>query len=453
MSNPSTRVTHNLHPSPFYLHSFLDTGFLSRSFHLESSIDESGSDPLSNQAFGSNSSTTLSPDHKSPVLIRRMPLSLQGRLQIDPIADRNTPNCLPESSITPVAASYVHASYVHASVAHYKSTGSSDSREDSPKMPPSPVLRTLRSERPSPIDISRKREGRATRKISGLLASSSSEDEDEGTDATNANCTRKKSSSTEESTPSPRTPNSCKILSGIEKNQATAFYFPPSSPFRSRPSSLEKEKHMNERQSSDETRTTISSMRSRSTSSEVFDDVGPATSLPGNRSHRINPLRKQAAIAEEAGQDHQAHHSATDSGLYDCPPATPPNSRNRSRVSNISALSQSDSRECLETALSLSESEGTYTSSIFRKVTIKKRVAPIPCRPVSPTCPLECDPPRPSSEPFSSSSCHCKSSVFQKSQTVCQTNIVHVMRSALWSFASISFWCSVIICCFEKVSE
>lgn len=369
-------------------------GFLSRSFHLESASDEVGCEPLSCPSNNVSSPSVF--QEADPTLsFQRTPLSPRSSGSSDVASDIRRKPCL-ESAV-------IAASHARASVAYRRSVGSNDSREDSPKLPPSPVLRTLRAERPSPIDIRGKRDGKIGRKISGLLDSSSSEDEDE---VSATNFPRKKSSSTDESTPSPRTPNSCKILSGIEKNQATAFYFPPS-PFRSRPSSLEKE-----RQSSQLSDVEVSSLRSRSTSSEVFDDAvsGLVTPLT-TRSHRMNPLRKQAAIAEESCQDQQPFSSAADSGLSDGPPATPPtNSRTHSRVSNVS--SQSDSRECLETAISLSENEETTTNTIFRKVTIKKRVAPIPSRQStssSPTLvPLESEIPRPASEPLSSS-CRCES--------------------------------------------
>ena len=296
----------------------------------------------------------------------------------------------------------------HTDVLQSRSAGSSD-KDDSPKLPPSPVLRTLRHERPSPINISNRRAGKSAKKISGLLCSSSSEEE---TDEPQ-NMNRKKSTSTEESTsPSPRTPNSCKILSGIEKNQATAFHFPPS-PFLSRPSSLEKEKVTSgERHSSDETRTTVSSIRSQSTSSDVFDDV-PAVSVPPApvvRSQRINLLRKQTAIAEEntvASKQSTFRSSKGESGSSDCLSSTPPlTERSRSRVSNKSDSSPVNPQELLEKALS--EEESQDLSTIFRKVTIKKRVAPI--GPIRQSTPIPCGclpdqqlPLRPSSEPLPSS--------------------------------------------------
>lgn len=192
-------------------------------------------------------------------------------------------------------------------------SGSSDSKEDSPRLPPSPVLRTL--SRPPDTDIESlfKRTGskgsqkkplkKSTKGL--LLDTSSSEEEDDDIDTTGQSFQRKKSSSTDDGTPSPRTPNSFKILSGIDRNQATAFDFPPSPYYSSRPSSFETARY-SERQSSDDTQT--SSFRSRSTSSEVFEGEPLSQVIPSlapiplvrNRRSDITPLKKQQAIAEES---------------------------------------------------------------------------------------------------------------------------------------------------------
>ena len=347
---------------------------------------------------------------------------------------------------------------------------------------------------------SRRREKKKT--SLGLLDSSSSEEEDEQATATctSSSCTsdkkdvsRQRSTSTDDgSTPSPRTPNSFKILSCIDKNQATAFEFPPS-PFASRPPSHDRSGPHSERQSSDEFSTTVSSFRSRSTSSEVFEDavgglagsssmssgcsssvfptLAPIAQVVANRMSRrgLSPLRKQEAIAEEianlflshenqavasagaacggcgggggGGSTSSAHSSAHlssigDSGLSDCP-GTPPISlratspvvpsstsspspsqfRPRSRLSETTSSSKSDSQTCHDSSdtqvvsspasVSVSLSEETAAddaNSLFRKVTIRKRLAPIP--PAAATSrPLSAEPfdprelPRPSSEP------------------------------------------------------
>lgn len=239
----------------------------------------------------------------------------------------------------------------------------------------------------------------------GLLDTSSSEEEDEQP-TEKKDVSRQRSTSTDDgSTPSPRTPNSFKILSGIDKNQATAFEFPPS-PFASRPPSYDRSGPHSERQSSDEFSTTVSSFRSRSTSSEVFEDavalpcsssmssgcsssvfptLAPIAQVVANRMSRrgLSPLRKQEAIAEEianlfltqheqnspaAGGSISSHSSAHlssigDSGLSDCP-GTPPVSfkstspvvsspsrqpsqfRPRSRLSEATSSSKSDTQTC-----------------------------------------------------------------------------------------------------------
>lgn len=206
------------------------------------------------------------------------------------------------------------------------------------------------------------------------------------------------------STPSPRTPNSCRILSSIAANQATAFKFPPcgGSPIHSRPSSYERQ---SERQSSSEYSTPMSSFRSRSTSSEYCDDSSMATSTdprltpqPLPRSRRVSPLRKQRAIAEELHESQRssleaeygscpssANVSAPDSGVADCNYSSPPkNFFNGSSAASMRRSSSGAEEQfglepapaARESATSLSEGEAVVekvTGYVFRKMTVKKR--------------------------------------------------------------------------------
>lgn len=285
------------------------------------------------------------------------------------------------------------------------SIASSDRDSDSPssKLPPSPVLRTLRSREDSEsskVDSPAYGKKKVTKKRSNLLDSSSSEEEEEGTKVPNSgDLIRKKSSSTDDSTPSPRTPNSFKILSGIERNQATAFDFPPS-PFISRPSSYEK---YSDRQSSDDFSTTISSFRSRSTSSDVFDDASSSSNLAplSIPKKKASPLRKQQAIITEEVSppphnklwfDVQTEH---DSGLSDGTfPLTPPRSYKSIKESTSSTE---------DTPLGKTEDSEEGPSTIFRKVTIRKK-HPTTRTPSPRTEPELCElEPRPSSEPIHSS--------------------------------------------------
>src|SRR6185437_14362336 len=91
----------------------------------------------------------------------------------------------------------------------------------------------LTSAHSSPLSQSRNDSPKQTvfRKVSNrMLESSSSEDEEdlEPPPSPLLRCDSQvgKANSTG-STPSPRTPNSCRILSSIAANQATAFKFPP----------------------------------------------------------------------------------------------------------------------------------------------------------------------------------------------------------------------------------
>ena len=249
--------------------------------------------------------------------------------------DKNT-NCVqPESSsgvfssfnatsFSPLKKSLINLCHpLSPATVRTSTSGSSDSKEDSPKLPPSPVLRTLsKVSEPEKIESLFKRTGsrgsqkKPLKKSSGLLLDTSSSEEEEeydDIDTTGRSFQRKKSSSTDDSTrstPSPRTPNSFKILKGIDRNQATAFDFPPSPYYSttfSRPASYES--RYSERQSSDDTNTHTSSFRSRSTSSEVFEgdnsqviipSLAPIHSLVRNRRTTITPLKKQQAIAEES---------------------------------------------------------------------------------------------------------------------------------------------------------
>ncbi|RWS29545.1 uncharacterized protein B4U80_08167 [Leptotrombidium deliense] len=210
------------------------------------------------------------------------------------------------------------------------------------------------------------------KKASSRLQESSSSSEDE-VDSQHTSLGATKSS---ESTPSPRTPNSYKILSGIANNQATAFQFPPS-PLYSRPSS-------HERQSSDEFSTTVSSLRSRSTSSETNDDSAGLAPQPLPRSRRISPLRKQQAIAEELSNEPISRNSYTtteypqtsgaDSGVSDCNSAMSPKLfEGRTLKDEEFTIKKCPSEE---SESSLNDDEGTVektTGYLFRKVTVKRR--------------------------------------------------------------------------------
>jgi hypothetical protein len=249
------------------------------------------------------------------------------------------------------------------------------------------------------------------RKVSNrmLQSSSSEEDEEDNPPSSPGLGFREELHKTNSSgsTPSPRTPNSCRILSSIAANQATAFKFPPTggSPIHSRPSSYERQ---SERQSSDEYSTPMSSFRShsRSTSSEYYDEsvsTDPRiTPQPLPRSRRgVSPLRKQRAIAEELNESQRssleaeygscpssAAVSAPDSGVSDCNYSTPAKqffssssttsvtSSTMKRSSSGGGDEQLGSDSALATANSLSEGEAVVekmTGYVFRKVTIKKR--------------------------------------------------------------------------------
>ncbi|KAI1294984.1 Synaptotagmin-like protein 4 [Halotydeus destructor] len=229
-------------------------------------------------------------------------------------------------------------------------------RADSPKLPPSPVRKVLQGS----TNLTKDGQDRNVvyQKVvrSRLMSDSSSDSDSEDNTVQNnvRNCRKaplysvsvQAKSSSSESTPSPRTPNSFKILSGIATREATAFKFPPS------PSLQSGHSMSSSRQSSDETFSTsaavtspYNSIRSRSTSSEMYDEQGLANinmtsgntqlgyPLPGAtsavtpmksakngpglagvnmmmttslspaalpRSRRPSPLRKQRAIAEES---------------------------------------------------------------------------------------------------------------------------------------------------------
>lgn len=191
----------------------------------------------------------------------------------------------------------------------------SGSQESSPKPPLSPAHKVYHE-----LDFSRhplsSLNDRKTvyRKVSNRLLDSSSSDEEDEEENEEARRYNTNSRASSESTPSPRTPNSYKILSGIANNQATAFRFPPISPIPSRSSFCGSNERLSsrattgtERQSSDEFSTTMSSFYSRSTSTETNDEYS-TTSVTGNslsaasigaRNRRVSPLRKQSAIAEE----------------------------------------------------------------------------------------------------------------------------------------------------------
>ncbi len=306
---------------------------------------------------------------------------------IDSLPPRSPPPKSPKSPKSPLSGSE-----------HKSSTDI----EDSPKLPPSPVLKVLQSavdlvtisgngqnsRSGSPQQVEKQT---VFRKVSNrMLDSSSSEEEELVSDSGNKEDAHKTNSSG--STPSPRTPNSCRILSSIAHNQATAFKFPPTSPINSRPSSYERQ---SERQSSDEFSTTMSSFRSRSTSSELCDEniSDPRlTPQPLPRSRRVSPLRKQRAIAEEVQESQRssleaeygscpssATTSAPDSGVADCNYASPPknffssSSMRRSSSGHDDAFGTDPARESVS---SLSEGEAVIEKStgyVFRKVTVKKR--------------------------------------------------------------------------------
>ncbi|XP_053209779.1 LOW QUALITY PROTEIN: uncharacterized protein LOC128393612 [Panonychus citri] len=219
-------------------------------------------------------------------------------------------------------------SCVGDSVSKSPPSDGSGSQETSPKPPLSPVVKAYQAAVDLvATDTSRTMLNTAPgerkmvyRKVSNRLLDSSSSEEEEEDDLRPSSHSRASS----ESTPSPRTPNSCKILSGISANQATAFKFPPLSPVPSR-STLRTEKPLEripmEHQSSDEfSATPLSSFRSRSTSSETPDETSTSggggsssgggssgskvlTPENGSRNRRISPLRKQRAIAEELQAD------------------------------------------------------------------------------------------------------------------------------------------------------
>ncbi|XP_015788448.1 uncharacterized protein LOC107365455 isoform X2 [Tetranychus urticae] len=205
----------------------------------------------------------------------------------------------------------------------------SGDQETSPKPPLSPVIKAyqaavdLVSVDTSRTMLNSSPSERKTvyRKVSNrLLDSSSSEEDDEEEENDLRLSSHSRASS--ESTPSPRTPNSCKILSGISANQATAFKFPPLSPVPSL-SPLRTDRPLEfippDRQSSDEFSTPLSSFRSRSTSSETPEETSTSggggsssggggsvsvaskglTAENGSTNRRVSPLRKQRAIAEE----------------------------------------------------------------------------------------------------------------------------------------------------------
>lgn len=312
-------------------------------------------------------------------------------------------------------------------------------KDDSPKLPPSPVLKALGAAIDLSVGHHSHSQGHLVRepseekkyvyrKVSNRLRDSSSSSDDEDinrlprsfggssgtllpgtTPSTYRPGTCSAQSNSNESTPSPRTPNSFKILSQAAKNEATAFTFPPSPCFSSRPSS-------HERQSSDDYSTPFSSLRSRSTSSEICEDVpvGLTSTVNGTqglipaplpRSRRVSPLRKQQAIAEEADSCsayHAMRQTTTsprdlDSGLSDGH-STPPRSGSHApcfvRETHVKRCRSSVEVECpaslrlvrsqnnsQESTGSFSESDDNgmaNTQAIFRKVTIKKKAPPVP---------------------------------------------------------------------------
>ena len=403
------------------------TGFLNRDVHSESLDSESSRNqehllkPLKSVVTVSSSNlhdyqpstTGLPAPLQSPYQQRRFPLDQNHPLHPGPLnksigsnVENNAPYMSPMKKGGP-------------------SITSSDRDSDSPssKLPPSPVLRMLRSAREesrrenlsesgsidSPLVAGGKK--KITKKRSNLLDSSSSEEE--ATHHTHDHeLIRKKSSSTDDSTPSPRTPNSYKILSGIERNQATAFDFPPSPFINSRPSSYERH---SDRQSSDDFSTTISSFRSRSTSSDVFDDASNCSTnlvpipLP-TKNRKASPLRKQQAIITEEVSPPAVHNKGwfdvqteADSGVSDGTfPLTPP----RSCRGGVGTRESTSSTEDTPTQKVEAGDAEVEPLAIFRKVTIRKKHhamvrSPSPRR-------TESDPhyqdmePRPSSEPLNS---------------------------------------------------
>lgn len=320
--------------------------------------------------------------------------------------------------------------------------GSTDKESDSPKPPPSPVKKVFQavnlvSTTASDVlktDFNFNSTNNSTsyhiplgqsvsnplttekqtvfRKVSNrILDSSSSEDEEE-----DMNHEQLHKSSSTGSTPSPRTPNSCRILSGINQNQATAFSFsilssPLSSRHSSRPSSYDRQS--NERQSSDEG-SIMSSFRSQSNSSDIFDDpeASRLTPQPMARNRRMSPLRKQRAIAEESitqsvsqrssleaefgSCPSSTNTSAPDSGVADCNYSSPPRKFFNSVSSNKSSIGSDTIRRSssgnddttfgfdtiepygkdYNNQSSLSEGETVIESTtgcVFRKMTIKKK--------------------------------------------------------------------------------
>ncbi|RWS13731.1 uncharacterized protein B4U79_04967, partial [Dinothrombium tinctorium] len=256
------------------------------------------------------------------------------------------------------------------------SAGSSGGSQDSsPKPPMSPVLKAyqtaveLVTDRKNSSPIVQEKET-IYRKVSNKLQDSSSSEEEVESSHTSFRATK-----SSESTPSPRTPNSYRILSQAH-HQATAFKFPPS-PYSSRPPS-------NDRQSSDEFSTTQSSLRSRSTSSEMNDDSALAPQ-PMPRTRRISPLRKQRAIAEEISGDASVHFateypstSGADSGVSDCNLISPKAFQQIQRRTCSSEDEESHKKLISEDSDSSSNEpeEGTVektTGYLFRKVTVKRR--------------------------------------------------------------------------------
>ena len=349
-----------------------------------------------------------------------IPSRLPSGTPLDSLPPKSPPPRSPKSPKSPLSGG-----------SHRSSTDSKDdslgSNPLSPKLPPSPVLKALQataveyvvtppshttppnsgtghsSHSSSRNESPQHQKQTVYRKVSNrMLESSSSEDEDDeppmspvpGKDELH------KVHSTG-STPSPRTPNSYRILSSIAANQATAFRFPPNtSPLHSRPSSYERQ---SERQSSDEYSTPMSSFRSRSTSSEYCDDSSLATDprltpQPLPRSRRVSPLRKQRAIAEELHESQRssleaecgscpssATVSAPDSGVADCNYSSPPKNffsgstgpvRRSSSGGNDQQFGLEPAPAARELATSLSEGEAVVekvTGYVFRKMTVKKR--------------------------------------------------------------------------------
>lgn len=301
----------------------------------------------------------------------------------------------------------------------------SGSQESSPKPPLSPALKVYHG---NELDLSRhplsclNERKTVYRKVSNrLLDSSSSDEEDDDNEEVRFNANSRTSS---ESTPSPRTPNSYKILSGIAHNQATAFKFPPLSPVPTRSSFRDSNEclssratNASERQSSDEFSTTMSSFYSRSTSTETNEEISSSTtgnSLSaqsiGARNRRVSPLRKQSAIAEEflandlksfashdipndpsgryaistsSRENIIRDNNGTDSGVDCCGQKlvsrTTSNGLNRSNHSSMNSYKTitlaGDS--CKEDKPQDDSSDATVentTGVIFRKVTLKKRL-------------------------------------------------------------------------------